>query len=118
MVKWGGGVCTGGISVFRDKRDFVKENILKKVSRGVGSHTTLRRRTLGSQATLSLAAPQRELREAKEDGIERKDGMYDVEHSSRRNKSIITNVNQRTCVPRFWSRHCGGLQLGLRRVHV
>jgi hypothetical protein len=45
-----------------------------------------------------LAAPQRELREAEEDGIERKDGMYDLEQSSRRNKSIIFNANQRTCV--------------------
>jgi hypothetical protein len=41
------------------------------------------------QATLSPAAPQRKLREAKEDSIERKDGMHDVKQGSRRNKSII-----------------------------
>jgi hypothetical protein len=87
-------VCTGGISVSETReRDFVKKHI-KRVQRG----TTLRRRTLGFQATLGLAAPQRELREAKQDGIERKDGMYDLEHSARRNKSIVINANQRTCV--------------------
>jgi hypothetical protein len=74
-------MCTGGISVFRHKREI---SLLKKV---------VRRRTLGSQATLRLAAPQRELREAKEDGIERKDSMYDLEQSSRRNKRRIVNTN-------------------------
>jgi hypothetical protein len=69
-------------------------------------------------STLSLAPPQRELREAKEDGIKWKNGMYDLEQSSRRNQGIIVNADQST----------GGgprrlllqfqLQLRLRRVHV
>jgi len=46
-----------------------------------------------SKLLLSPAAPERELREAKEDGIERKDGMYDVEHSSRRNNKSIINAD-------------------------
>jgi hypothetical protein len=41
--------------------------------------------------------------------------MYDVEQSSRGNKSNIISANQRTCVRRFWP---GGLQLRLRRVHI
>jgi hypothetical protein len=100
MVKqMGWGVCAQEVSASRE-RYFVK-NILKKV----WVRTRLHRRTLGSQATLSLATPQRELREAKQDGIEWKDGMYDVEQSSRRNKSIIINANQRTCVRRFRPEH-------------
>jgi len=49
---------------------------------------------------LSAAAPQRKLREANEDGIERKDGMHDTKQSSRRNKSLV-NMDQRT---RLWFR--------------
>lgn len=91
----GMGVCAQEVSAFqRQEREISSKNTLKRVQRG----TTLRRRTLGFQVTLGLAAPQRELREAKEDGIERKDGMYDLEHSARRNKSIVINANQRTCV--------------------
>jgi hypothetical protein len=72
----------------------------------------------GHLVTLSLAAPQCELRQAEENGIERKDGMYHLEQSSRRNESIIINADHRT----------GGgprrlllpfqLQLWLRRVHM
>jgi len=68
-------------------------------------------------AALSAAAPQRELREANEDGIERKDGMHDTEQSSWRNKSLV-NVYQRT---RVWFRFrlcLSRLQLRLRRVHM
>jgi len=53
------------------------------------------------RTTLSPAAPGRELREAKEDGIERKDGMHDLKQSNRRNKSIIISADQRTSV-RHW----------------
>jgi len=64
---------------------------------------TRRRTHDGPKLTLSPAAPIRELREAKEDSIERKDGMYDVEQSSRRNKgSIIINADQRARVRVRW----------------
>ena len=90
----------------RQEREISSKNRIKK-SLERDEFTTLRRRTLGFQATLRPATPQRKLRKTKEDGIERKDGMYDVEQSSRRNKSIIINPDQRTCVRRFWpmSRH-------------
>ena len=88
----GVGMCAQEVSAFSETRE--KEISSKNIkSRERWVYTTLRRRTFGSQATLSPAAPQRELREAKEDGIERKDGMYDVEQSSRGNKSIIINAN-------------------------
>lgn len=89
---------------------------LKRVSRGGGFiHTTLCPQN--TWLLLSLAAPQRELREAKEDGIKRKDGMYDLEQSSRRNKSIIINADHRMCLVRRFLLSFQ-LQLRLRRVHV
>jgi hypothetical protein len=49
---------------------------------------------------LGLTAPQHELREADEDGIERKDGMHDAEQSRGRDKRTVTvmSVEQRTRV--------------------
>ena len=102
MVKQMGVRCGAQeVSAFqRQEREISSKKRIEKSLEKDG-FITLRRRTLGFQATLSPATPQRKLREAKEDGIERKDGMYDVKQSSRRNKSIIINPDQRTCVCRF-----------------
>lgn len=51
-----------------------------------------------SKLALSPATPQRELREAEEDGIERKDGMHNAKQSSRCNETIVSMTDQRTCV--------------------
>src|SRR6266481_6346603 len=67
------------------EEDFVKKK-LERVSRG----------GFTPHSTLSLAPPQRELREAKEDGIKWQNGMYDLEQSSRRNQGIIVNADQST----------------------
>lgn len=100
-----GDVCTQGI---RDKRERFRQKKIERVWRG----------GFTPHSTLSLGLPQCELREAKDDSIKRKYGLYDLEQSSRRNKSIIINADQRT----------GGgprrlllpfqLQLRLRRVHM
>jgi hypothetical protein len=97
------GVCAQEVSETRER--FRQKTL--KCHEGWFYHT---RRTLDSQASLSLPTPRRELREAKEDGIERKDSMYDVEQSSRRNKSIVISANQRVCIR--W------LQLRHRRIHM
>lgn len=76
------------------ERERFRQKNIKKVWRGVGLHHAQPPNT----SILGLAAPRRKLREAKEDGIERKDGTYDLKQSSRRNKSISVNANQRTCV--------------------
>ncbi len=90
--------CAQEVSAFqRQEREISSKNIKKSLERsGFTPHSAAEH-----LVTLSPAAPQRELRKTKEDGINRKDGMYDVEQGSRRNKSIIINTDHSTCVRRF-----------------
>ena len=93
----------------------------QEVSENKLRQKTIRKRVWGEStphSTLSLAAPQCELREAKEDGIKRKDSMYDFEQSSRRNKSSVINADQRTSGRPRRLLLPFQLQLRLRRVHM